>query len=129
MPLFLLLTAQVTHGVHKNERTGGIQLAARPAGVVGHVVEGLGVGHKTQHPARGVGQARNGKGGAIGVERILLRMFARCGVCVLQGDEVFFLQAAQAVRIAGNELAFAVAHGHGEQGQIFGEHAGACRIG
>ena len=93
------------------------------------MVEGFRVGHKAKHAARGVGEARYGKGRTVGVQRIFLRGLAGGRISILQGNEVFGLKAAQRFLVTGNQLAFAVAHGHGEQGQVFGKHARACRIG
>lgn len=93
------------------------------------MVERFGVGHEAQHAPRWGPSGRRWPGWNRWVERVFHGRLAGLGIGILQGDEVFIGQALQGGVVTGDELAFAVAHGHGHHGQILGEDAGALGVG
>ena len=56
------VSAQIAHGVFKQDRAGHFVFAPGPARGVGGVVECFGVGHEAEHVSRGVGQSGDGPG-------------------------------------------------------------------
>lgn len=97
--------AQIPDSVRKECGSRHGDFPARPAGMVGGVVERFGVRHQAEDMPGRVRQAGNGQWRTVGIPRMLLRSFARFRMRILQSNQVFVLQPLQGRGIAGHELA------------------------
>ena len=123
--------AQIPDSVRKECGSGHGDFPARPAGMVGGVVERFGVRHQAEDMPGRVRQAGNGQWRTVGIPRMLLRSFARFRMRILQSNQVFVLQPLQGRGIAGHELAFAMTDRHRQHtvdSQSFGENTRAVGV-
>ena len=102
-------------------------LQAGPTGMVGPVVEGLGVRHEPEDPAGGIADAGDVHQGAVRVEGPSAIGRPAVRAAVMQDDLVVFPEPFEILpnRV---ELAFAVAHRHFDGVDSPGEDAGGVRV-
>ena len=95
-----------------------------PAGMVGPVEEGLGVGHQAEDPSRRVADPRYAVYGAVGIRGIVQRCLAAMFIAVLDGDEALPVESFQDLVVLGDEFPLSMTDGQIKAPEPPGEDAG-----